>query len=290
MDVKVEIVNAFVDGAVGGNPAGVVLDADRLSHAEKLHVAQRVGLSETAFVSASDVATFKLEFYTPTRQIAHCGHATIATFCRMRELGRIGDGTLSKETIDGTREIIVDGETAYMQQRGPAYTAIEAGSTLERRVLESLRIAHSDLAAGLAPMIVNTGNAFILVPMRDPQALATLQPDMDAVTAISNELDLIGYYPFAMQAQRPGRNATTRMFDPRYGIDEESATGMAAGPLACYLHDRADISNNRFVLEQGWFMQPPSPSVIQVDLDIENGAIRGLMAGGRARSVSSMRL
>lgn len=26
-------------------------------------------------------------FFTPTRQIGHCGHATIAAFCRMRELG-----------------------------------------------------------------------------------------------------------------------------------------------------------------------------------------------------------
>ncbi|WP_245823732.1 PhzF family phenazine biosynthesis protein [Photobacterium proteolyticum] len=38
------------------------------------------GLSETAFVSQSDVADFKLAFFTPNRRIAHCGHATIATF------------------------------------------------------------------------------------------------------------------------------------------------------------------------------------------------------------------
>lgn len=289
MDVKVEIVNAFVDGGQGGNPAGVVLDADRLSHAEKLEIAQRVGLSETAFVSSSEVATFKLEFYTPTRQIAHCGHATIATFCRMRELGRIVDGTLSKETIDGTRDILVQGETAFMQQRGPAYTDIQAGSDLERRVLESLRVTRDDLAPGHDPVVVNTGNGFLLLAMRDPQALAALQPDMEAITAISNELDLIGYYPFALQAHA-GRDATTRMFAPRYGIDEEAATGMAAGPLACYLHDRARMPISRFVIEQGWFMQPPSPSVIQVDLDLENNAINSLMAGGRARSVSSMTL
>lgn len=79
MQIEVRIVNAFIDGPAGGNPAGVVVDANALTAAQKLKVARQVGLSETAFVSASDTASIKLEFFTPTRQIAHCGHATIAT-------------------------------------------------------------------------------------------------------------------------------------------------------------------------------------------------------------------
>jgi PhzF family phenazine biosynthesis protein len=70
MKVSVEIVNAFIDGDIGGNPAGVVLDANALTPQQKLQVAQKVGLSETAFVSRSDVATIKLEFFTPVQQIA----------------------------------------------------------------------------------------------------------------------------------------------------------------------------------------------------------------------------
>lgn len=290
MNINVEIVNAFVDGASGGNPAGVVLDADGLSHAQKLDIAGRVGLSETAFISASEVATFKLEFFTPTRQIAHCGHATIAAFCRLRELGRIGDGTMSKETIDGTRAVVVHGDMTYMEQRAPSYTAISTGSDLERRALESLRVGRSALATGAPPMIVNTGNSFLIVPVRDAAILASLQPDLGLIERISDELDLIGYYAFALDAQRPDRSATTRMFAPRYGIDEESATGMAAGPLACYLRDQAHVAADTFLIEQGWFMQPAAPSVIQVNLDIKDGAVRSLMAGGRARSMSSLML
>ena len=72
-------VNAFTDGASGGNPASVVLDADGLDVSAKPGVARRVGLSEAACVSRSETQTIRLEFFTPTRQIAHCGHATIAT-------------------------------------------------------------------------------------------------------------------------------------------------------------------------------------------------------------------
>lgn len=130
MHIEVQIVNAFIDGETGGNPAGVVVDANALTAAQKLKVAQQVGLSETAFVSTSDVATIKLEFFTPTRQIAHCGHATIATFTLLRQLGVVGEGHLSKETIDGNRDILVDGEMAFMEQRAPKYTQVAATSEL----------------------------------------------------------------------------------------------------------------------------------------------------------------
>lgn len=290
MAITVQIVNAFVDGNEGGNPAGVVLDADELDHQAKLDIAKRVGLSETAFVSRSDKATFKLDFYTPSMQIAHCGHATIAAFCRMRELGRIGDGTMSKETIDGNRVVIVEGETAYMQQRTPVYTPVGPGSDLERRVFDSLSIDCGRLADGLGLAVVNTGNSFLIVPMRDEASLSALRPNLQAVSLLSEELDLVGFYPFAALAPEGSRAATARMFAPRYGINEESATGMAAGPLACYLHQSRRAAGPGLQIEQGHFMQPASPSVIQVNLQIEGDAVTGLMAGGRARSVAILTL
>ena len=100
-------------------------------------------------------------------------------------------------------------------------------------------------------------------------------------------LDLIGYYPFCRHTRQPGRDAATRMFAPRYGIAEEAATGMAAGPLACLLHDRGGVPNTRQHIEQGWLMRPASPSVMRVDLRIDDGVISGLMADDRARLMST---
>ena len=70
------------------------------------------------------------------------------------------------------------------------------------------------------------------------------------------------------------------MFAPRYGITEESATGMAAGPLACFLFDYLQHNKTTFLIEQGYAMQPKSPSVIEVNLTLENSAIKSLIAGG----------
>jgi PhzF family phenazine biosynthesis protein len=97
---------------------------------------------------------------------------------------------------------------------------------------------------------------------------------------ISDKHDLIGFYVFTTETKVGGRDAGTRMFAPRYGIAEEAATGMAAGPLACFLHDRLHLPKETFVIEQGNLMAQPSSSVITVNLTVEDGTIVSLMAGG----------
>lgn len=286
MEISVQIVNAFVDGGHGGNPAGVVLDAQRFSREQKQAIAERVGLSETAFVSPSQAADFKLEFFTPSRQIAHCGHATIATFGYLQQLRRVARADSSKETIDGTRAIRLHDGMAFMEQLAPRYTELgeDTPGIDTERVLLSLGLDRDDLIDGQAPTVVHTGNAFLIVPLKNEAALLRAQPKMDMIEAISEELDLIGYYLFSAETKQAGRHAGTRMFAPRYGIAEEAATGMAAGPLACFLHDRLKIDADTLLIEQGYLMPQASPSVITVKLNLNkaDGRIAGLMAGGRA--------
>lgn len=271
--VVVHIINAFVKEGTGGNPAGVVLNADEYSEDQKLSIAQKVGLSETAFVSESTTEGVKLDFFTPTKRIAHCGHATIATFSYLASRSLIGDGQTSKETIDGPRKIILDQGMAYMEQLAPSYRDIALAP-----VLASLGLTESQLADNVQPYLVNTGNSFIVVGVKDQQSLQGLKPDLQLISDISEALDLIGFYVYTTDAEE--LDATARMFAPRYGIQEESATGMAAGPLACLLYDKVGLNKTIMQIGQGVFMETPSPSLITVKLDIENGQINGLLAGG----------
>jgi PhzF family phenazine biosynthesis protein len=291
--IQAQIVNGFVTGGIGGNPAGVVLDADELSENEMLGIAAKIGLSETAFVSSSDTEGFKLDFFTPNRRIAHCGHATIATFSYLAELGRISEGETSKETVDGPRRISIKNGAAYMEQLAPQYRM--PGDWAKDDVtmadfLQSLGITESDLDSSIGPILVNTGNSFIVVGVKDGASLRNLKPDFDLISVISEKLDLIGYYVFTTDSNATDKDATTRMFAPRYAIQEESATGMAAGPLACVLHDHLHIEKDTFLLEQGRFMEPASPSLITVELTVENGEIQNLMAGGHGKVSRSLNI
>lgn len=291
--VTAHIVSGFTANGAGGNPAGVVLDADHLSEAEMLQIAAKVGLSETAFVSTSRTEGYKLDFFTPNMRIAHCGHATIATFSYLAELGRVGEGATSKETVDGPRRILIKDGAAFMEQKAPTYSApgdwAAAGVTRDD-VLDSLGLVEADLDPRIAPMLVNTGNSFIVIGVRDAAVLAAIMPRHDAISDISNRLDLIGYYVFTTDPTATAHDATTRMFAPRYAIPEESATGMAAGPLACLLHDHLGLDKDRIVIEQGRFMSPASPSMITVDLEKQYNRITSLMAGGYGHSLRTMEI
>lgn len=276
--IKVQIVNAFVHNNSGGNPAGVVLNADGLSYKNKLEIANKVGLSETAFVSESKIADFKLDFFTPTKQIAHCGHATIATFSYLKQCNLVKNEDSSKETIDGKRQIKLVDDLAFMEQTAPIYKDV---LDKEAPILKSLGIKKSELIPNMPIQLVNTGNSFILIPIKNPDILKNITPNYEIITEISEALDTIGFYPFSLSTDTTAYDATTRMFGPRYGILEEAGTGMAAGPLACYVHDILQIKKDTILIQQGKFMTPASPSLIVVNLKIENDSIIGLMAGGK---------
>lgn len=283
MKVTVHIINAFVDNSDGGNPAGVVLDADNLTDSQKLTIAKKVGLSETAFVSQSLQADYKLDFFTPTRQIAHCGHATIAVFSHLAQIGHIGQGCLTKETIDGNRKILIDNDVAYMEQLAPTYNDIEQ---YNKDILDSIGVTEEQLIQ--PPKLVNTGNSFVIVGVKSEQILSGINPNIEKIKSVSESLDLIGYYLFTLDTRKETSDAATRMFAPRYGITEEAATGMAAGPLACYLFSEIAIKKEHLRIEQGYLMQSPSPSEIQVNLEVVNGKIISLMAGGSAKSTQEI--
>ncbi|MDX5422359.1 MAG: PhzF family phenazine biosynthesis protein [Hymenobacteraceae bacterium] len=282
------LVKAFTDRLEGGNAAGVVLHADALQKEQKQRIAAGLGLSETAFVSASEVGDVKVEFFTPNRQIPHCGHATVATFGLLLHKGLVKGPEAVKESIEGPRLINLIHNKVYQSQLAPKYTALEAAGVSAEEVARSLGLPE-DYSFTTAPVIGNTGVSFLLIQLPSEKVLKELQPVQEQIAAVSDRLDLVGYYVFTTEAGEA--DATTRMFAPGYGIPEESATGMAAGPLACYLHDFGGVKKESFLIRQGYLMEPASPSQIEVQLQLnEQAKISGLQAGGPAYVVKRLEL
>lgn len=87
--VKIKQVDVFTTNFFSGNPAGVVVDANQIPDESKQSIAREMNLSETAFVSHSNLADFKVQFFTPNAEVDLCGHATIATFSALYEEGKL---------------------------------------------------------------------------------------------------------------------------------------------------------------------------------------------------------
>ena len=280
--VELALVYAFVDEGRGGNPAGVVLDGDRFSPAQRQALAARAGFSETAFVCASDTADVRLDIYTPTRPIPHCGHATVGAFVQLLAAGRLTPGEWVNETVDGPRRIRLSDGRAFLEQTVPQLEGL--ATEVETRLLAALGVGREDLLPGFRPQLARNGNGTLLVPLAEEATLARLAPVMDALADLSEALNGVGAYVFVPRRDQ-ARQAAVRMFAPAYGIPEESATGMMAGPLGYWLRQVLGLPGRTFLVEQGRLMTPPSPSVLRVDVEADR-----VWVGGEARVARTLSL
>ncbi len=255
--MKYYIVDAFTDVAFGGNPAGVVLLDYGTSFPEDQlmqQVAAELRFPETAFVQQNGPEEFTVRYFTPCSEVDLCGHATIATFGLMSKQGIIKPGAVCRNhTLAGELEVKV-GEKVMMQMAQPKVIV----PLLDVEYLHDIMSGMNKIEWPIMPVeVISTGLPDIIMPVGTVQGLNALKPDMDALTELSRELNVIGVHAFALSDD--GYTAHVRNFAPLYGVPEESATGTANAALNYYLYRRNIVKHDeecRFM--QGEVMQRPS--------------------------------
>src|ERR1700694_5228902 len=108
--VRVHRLQAFTNGAEGGSPTAVVLEADHLQEDQMASLARDMDASHTAFMFRWETRQPLLRFFTRAGLLRHCAHATIAAHAlRAMELNRQQEA-LMQETADGLQEVSVSRE------------------------------------------------------------------------------------------------------------------------------------------------------------------------------------
>ena len=287
MKVKTYILNSFGKSVDGGNPAGVVLEADNLSEKEMKKIASIIGLSETAFVMKSKMADVKVRFFTPIEEVDICGHATIATFSLLANKGIIESGEYTQETKAGILKVNVNEDLSIMMnQNKPIY-----GKVLDRELIaETLNISTESFMENLPIQIVSTGLKDIIIPVKSIEILNNIKPNFDAISKVSEKYNVVGYHIFTLETIE-NSVAQCRNLAPLYGIDEESATGTSNGALACYLFKYGKVSSCKQInmtMEQGYSMNKPSK--INVELKVKNNEVIDIKVGGSAFNLKEMEI
>ena len=261
------IVDAFTDRPFGGNTAGVVLipEGEAFPAAEWMRqVAAELRYSETAFVRRDGAEAFTVRYFTPRYEVDLCGHATVATFGMLYQEGILPAGkSCTIHTPAGVLRV-VPGPTVMMQMATPRRIA-----RIEDTALMAAMGIGPEALAQLPAESISTGLPDIILPLRDQAALQALQPDMEALTQLSERLDVVGVHAFAADAV-PGDAIHVRNFAPRYAIPEESATGTANAALTYYLYLHGMIKEG----DPCTFLQGEAmgrPSVIHARLTICDG-------------------
>ena len=250
--MKYFVVDAFTDQPFGGNPAGVVLlDSDTFPKEElMLQIAAELRYSETAFVKRHSAQEFTIRYFTPKAEVELCGHATIASFFLLHQKG-LASGQCLCHTKAGDLHIEA-GEKVMMQMAKPR---IEATIDHTDEIYKALGVP--GYQPTMPVQIVYAGLPDIMIPLPDLNTLQTLQPDMEAISAITRTHNAVSFHVFAFS--NDGYTAHVRDFAPLYDIPEESATGTANASLTYYLQQRGCLGKEaECAFIQGEAMGRPS--------------------------------
>jgi PhzF family phenazine biosynthesis protein len=214
-------VDAFADRPFTGNPAAVVPLEQWLPDEILQAIAEENNLAETAFtVPAQDGdADYELRWFTPTTEVALCGHATLASGFVLIE----GDEIRFRTRKAGILTVRRKGEALELDL--PA-TLVRKGE--DAALLQALGTAQAEVFASY-----HGAEATSIVLVEDEAAVRACAPDMRALRGI----DLMA---IVTAAADPGRayDVASRVFVPAWGVDEDPVTGSAHAALAPFWAER----------------------------------------------------
>lgn len=242
-------IDSFTKTKFAGNPAGVITNADGLSDCEMQQIARELNNSETAFILSSNTNAYDVHvrFFTPTREVPICGHATIAAhYARavenklktIRVYQKTGAGILPVDIIEENGDYRI-----VMTQGEVVFENIIDGEN-KYSLLAALNLEDEDLIENNEIQIVSTGHSKVLIGIKSTETLNALKPNYDALTQLSQVINCNGYYVFAFDSENKDILIHGRMFAPAIGINEDPVTGNANGPLGAYLVHHHLVKHN----------------------------------------------
>jgi trans-2,3-dihydro-3-hydroxyanthranilate isomerase len=285
-------LDVFTDHLFGGNQLAVFLDGRGLSTETMQAIAKEMNFSETTFVLPPEAAgtDARVRIFTPSEELPVAGHPTIGTTFALARTGAIDTG----------REQIVFGMNigpvpvaltwkaddlgfAWMSQATPTF-----GETIANRdgVAQALSISAAAITGTGRPVqVVSCGVPFLFVPLTSRRAVDNARLNAGALEALYEETATGAHGVFVFSAE-PGTDRATvysRMFAPDLGVQEDPATGIASGPLGCYLVKHQIVPPEKataMISLQG--VKMGRPSHVHISIGTSGGDITTVRVGGEA--------
>lgn len=272
-------VDVFTDRPFGGNPLSVFLDASTLSPGEMQSIAREMNHSESTFLLPPDKGgAAKLRIFTPSIELPFAGHPVIGTAYALAASGKFsmrgGRVDLDLELPDALVKTTLEGDPTspsfvWMTQRPP-----ERGSAITDvdRLARALGIGRGDVALNEgAAEVWSTGMPFLFVPLTGLTPLGRIRPNPQILHDLLHEAHAHGLYAITRETTKPGAAVRGRCFPIGVGVQEDAATGSAAGALGGYLITHRWTKVGRVEVEQG--IELGRPSAIHLDI-VANGPVR----------------
>jgi predicted PhzF superfamily epimerase YddE/YHI9 len=220
MGLAIVQVDAFTDKPFAGNPAAVcILPAPR-DEGWMQSVAREMNLAETAFLQRENDG-YRLRWFTPTVEVALCGHATLASAHVLWESGHLASSAPARfHTLSGL--LTAERRGAWIELDFPAIAA--APTEPPPGLLNALSVQ---------PRALGRSRFDYLVEVDSEDTVRAVAPDFAALGRIDARGIIV-----TSRATTPGFDFVSRFFAPASGINEDPATGSSHCTLAPHWSER----------------------------------------------------
>ncbi len=234
------VADVFTSVPLTGNQLAVFTDAADIDESLLQPLAREIGFSETVYVLARD----RIRIFTPGTELPFAGHPVLGTAFVLTSQRGVDAVTLT--TGRGPIDVRFDDRgRGTMTQPVPSVSNWSGDAT---ELFAALRIGGSRLPVD---EYVN-GPSHIYVTLDSAEEVAGLRPDFGRL------LEAVPDSGVSCVAG-DGTKWKTRVFAPGVGVNEDPATGSAAGPLAVHLCRHGQVPwGAEITVEQGGELQRPS--------------------------------
>ncbi len=216
MNIPICVVDAFATERFRGNPAAVCLLDTPADEQWMQQVAAELNLSETAFVVPRPDG-WGLRWFTPTTEVALCGHATLASAHILWEAGKAAPAEPVRFHTEQSGELVCERREEGILMDFPARPA--------EPVIPENNLAQ---ALGAEPIWVGRSAYDLLCELRSEAEVRSLHPDLAALAAMPARGVIVTARGVA------GFDFVSRFFAPAAGVPEDPVTGSAHCTLAPY--------------------------------------------------------
>ena len=235
MQLEINVVDAFTDTVFKGNPAAVIITDNWLREDLMQSIAMENNLPETAFLvpdESNEKGTYHIRWFSPTTEIAFCGHATLASaFVIFNKNPTLKTIKLSAKAVGVLT--IVQTEVGKIQMDFPN-TKPERVNDIPDSLLTGLSIAPVEVYRNTqAYFVIYSSESDVLSVERNNEILKKIAPLKLVITCLSESKD----YDFI-----------SRYFVPANGGNEDPVTGSIHTGLAPFWAER--LGKNELVAYQ----------------------------------------
>lgn len=285
--------DVFTDTRFAGNPLAVVFNADALSDAQMQAIAREFNLSETIFVRTPEYAQHaaSVRIFTPAKELPFAGHPTIGCAIALAEAQHGRDAPSDRllvleERIGPVRcavKIAAEG-ASFAEFTAPRLSERAGADPTAEATARALGLEVRDIGFdNHSPSLFSAGVPFAMIPVASAEALARAAPTSAQTSGLLGATEVFVYTRAEADAAHSFR---ARMFAPEIGIVEDPATGGAAAAFAGVIARFEDLPDGWHTLPILQGVEMGRPSLIGLEVQLDNSALAGARIAGKAVKIS----